>query len=1066
MSASGAATPNDVSGPGFRWDAFISYSQMLDGPLARALRDGLQSMGKSPFALRRARVFLDKSSLAATSDLPQALQTALRESRCLIVLCSPEAARSQWVALEIQAWLAQHPPENLFLVLAAGRLVWGEDGFDREQCDALPAPLFDVFKAEPLWLDLTWARADATARAKPAMRSSIARLAAAVLKRPLDEIEGDDVRGHRTLKRLRTAAVIALAILTACSIAFGVIAERNRRTADQQRQIALQRALASTAQAAVAGAPSLSNAQKAAAHVLAMQSSAYGRESWDAAHTSLQALPTAIIGSDQGITAGSFVPGTQEFVVGAAHAVARHDHLGRLLWTTPLTHDVAALAWAPDAAWLMVVGRSNVATILAPDGSVEKSVHWNFDSRVDEPARLKGTRVINAEQALIFASEGFILIDRAKGVAFVHPMAVDRLAFCDDTATWSQPDGKVIAMPFRRELDYHVVHQHTSSVTYLACAANGQSVASIDEHDVAVWTRDGHSSRAQLRGVRALALAPNGERMAINNSEVQQSGLLDIREGSNETLLFGADLSDVLWRIQRHPLSTALSFQDDWLLLADDLSGLVRVDTQRLEDARARRIDRIPTTAQIDHMVGLSKPGHVLVVTKDGWVDEYDFESYSRRPRGRTTGWAITLELSDDRNAALVLAQTAVADVMAAKKAAILFSSGSAPGPLFFDRAKDVTARADSGEIAVLVPHDDATTRLAWSTPLAGKARASVQLPGRFDSITISASSTRVLAHGNDGAILTDFAGQVLWQDSTIDLEPQFIADTDALLLRSEAPDILPAGATEPRQLPYESGNIGTNRVTRDLNFAYVTVEGNHELWNLKRSERIYAARANDSWSASLSQDESLLVTAVATGGIDVVMLKGEHKPWHIDVPLTIDGELIFTEPREVLVTGLEGAARINLLTKTVTQIDAPGSPTGIEASADGKRFLLTYADNLIRIYGDANQLTSEFRISDALTDTEFSQDGQWIALGSLDGGVRLVNQTGQVVADIRADTGSVFDIAFVSNEWLLIDGANRAALVPIDPYSGLCSRAVRAISPEEWVAMGGTKTPPIPCNP
>jgi hypothetical protein len=109
--------------PTWKWDAFISYAQGRDKALARALRDGLQSFGKAPFALRRLRVFLDKSALPASSDLPGALRDALRATHKLLVVCSPEAARSPWVAQEVQTFLETHGAQDVFLVRTAGRLI-------------------------------------------------------------------------------------------------------------------------------------------------------------------------------------------------------------------------------------------------------------------------------------------------------------------------------------------------------------------------------------------------------------------------------------------------------------------------------------------------------------------------------------------------------------------------------------------------------------------------------------------------------------------------------------------------------------------------------------------------------------------------------------------------------------------------------------------------------------------------------------------------------------------------------------------------------------------------------
>src|SRR3954451_19468233 len=49
-------------------------------------------------------IFRDREELATTSDLGAPIRQALQESRTLVVICSPAAARSQWVNEEIKAY--------------------------------------------------------------------------------------------------------------------------------------------------------------------------------------------------------------------------------------------------------------------------------------------------------------------------------------------------------------------------------------------------------------------------------------------------------------------------------------------------------------------------------------------------------------------------------------------------------------------------------------------------------------------------------------------------------------------------------------------------------------------------------------------------------------------------------------------------------------------------------------------------------------------------------------------------------------------------------------------------
>src|SRR5687767_14651457 len=93
--------------------AFLSYShkdEALAGWLHRELEDfrvppslvgRLTANGVVP--KRLTPIFRDEHELAAADDLGEEIETALAASQFLIVLCSPEAARSKWTNAEIEA---------------------------------------------------------------------------------------------------------------------------------------------------------------------------------------------------------------------------------------------------------------------------------------------------------------------------------------------------------------------------------------------------------------------------------------------------------------------------------------------------------------------------------------------------------------------------------------------------------------------------------------------------------------------------------------------------------------------------------------------------------------------------------------------------------------------------------------------------------------------------------------------------------------------------------------------------------------------------------------------------
>jgi hypothetical protein len=109
------------------YDAFISYSQAWDKPIASALQSVIQTLCKPWWKRRMARVFRDETSLAATPHLWSSIEEALMNSRFMVLLASPEAAQSKWVSKEVETWLSTKGPTTLLLALTSGDLVWDKD---------------------------------------------------------------------------------------------------------------------------------------------------------------------------------------------------------------------------------------------------------------------------------------------------------------------------------------------------------------------------------------------------------------------------------------------------------------------------------------------------------------------------------------------------------------------------------------------------------------------------------------------------------------------------------------------------------------------------------------------------------------------------------------------------------------------------------------------------------------------------------------------------------------------------------------------------------------------------
>ena len=316
------------------YHAFMSYSHAADGKLAPALQAALHRFAKPWYRLRALRVFRDKTNLHVTPRLWPAIQSALDHSDHFILLASPQASASDWVAREIEYWLGRRSADRILIVLTDGGLEWNRasSAFDAERTTALPARLLSVFAEEPLYLDLKWARnQDDLSSRHPRFREAVAELAAALHGRAKDELVGEDVRQHRRTRRLATGAIAALCALTAISVLAAFFAVGQRNVAVAQSRVALARQLAAQSTTIRTQFPD----RLPLAVLLAMESTRLHSsfETNQALRDGLTLLPRAVL----------------------SYAYDRPD---------PVRDRIRALAFSPDRGYLAVARDDGTATVL------------------------------------------------------------------------------------------------------------------------------------------------------------------------------------------------------------------------------------------------------------------------------------------------------------------------------------------------------------------------------------------------------------------------------------------------------------------------------------------------------------------------------------------------------------------------------------------------------------------------------------------------------------------------------------------------------------------------------
>ena len=132
-----------------RFRAFISYSHK-DARWARWLHralEGYQLPGRlrgtagefGPLPDRLRPIFRDREDLASAGGLTPKIQAALADSEALIVICSPDAARSPWVNDEVLRFKRIGRGDRICCLIVDGE----PDAGDEREC-FVPALRFEL----------------------------------------------------------------------------------------------------------------------------------------------------------------------------------------------------------------------------------------------------------------------------------------------------------------------------------------------------------------------------------------------------------------------------------------------------------------------------------------------------------------------------------------------------------------------------------------------------------------------------------------------------------------------------------------------------------------------------------------------------------------------------------------------------------------------------------------------------------------------------------------------------------------------------------------------------------
>ena len=229
-----------------KYKAFLSYSH-ADAKQARSLHRFIETF-KIPKRLvgretecgaipRRLRpVFKDREELPSSSDLGSVIDDALKSSEFLIVLCSPESARSHWVNEEVLSFKRMGSGSQILCIIISGEPNATDiPGRETEECfcEALRFQLgndgqLSSERAEPVAAD---ARLGYDGRYPARLK-----LIAGMLGLGLDNLRQRDMRRrHRRMVVVTSASVAGMALTLILALAASIArddAERHRDQAD------------------------------------------------------------------------------------------------------------------------------------------------------------------------------------------------------------------------------------------------------------------------------------------------------------------------------------------------------------------------------------------------------------------------------------------------------------------------------------------------------------------------------------------------------------------------------------------------------------------------------------------------------------------------------------------------------------------------------------------------------------------------------------------------------------------------------------------------------------------
>ena len=596
--------------PQFKYKAFISYSHR-DEKWGQWLHRGIERyrvpkaiIGRDtlygPVPRRLFPVFRDREELPTAADLSEVISKGLRDSSHLIVICSPHAAKSQWVNEEVLTFKKLGKQNRIVCLIVDGEPnVLNKPELGLEEC--FPPALKVVadedgnltdIEAEPIAAD---ARPDKDGKA-----NSMMKVLSGLLGVGFDEIKQRDLaRKHRQAAILGIGSAVLAGVMGLLTV-WAVINKNEAVAAKDEAEERLYRSQ-------ILQAANFAEEKNYGLATRALLEAPARFRNFEWGYLLRKANPqlTVLEGDVQNIYSLAVNPDGTRLATGSEDTIARiwEAQSGRLLERLEgHVGVIESVAYSPDGRQIATGSGDRTVRIwdaqsgealLVLEGHDDevRSVAYNSDggrlvsSSIDRTARVwdaqDGKQMVLLEGHIDFLESAIFSRDDKKIVTATENQTVrvweaGSGKLLKNLGEYLQPiasavdalEGKTPSTPSldgEEDPQEVVLEEFDAVIESVATSARGSRVVTVFEDGSArIWTARDEQARPVLEGhsgmVYSVATSPDGKRI-VTGSNDRTARFWDALTGRQLDLM---DLSNRIWSVAYGPKGNrvAIGFQD------------------------------------------------------------------------------------------------------------------------------------------------------------------------------------------------------------------------------------------------------------------------------------------------------------------------------------------------------------------------------------------------------------------------------------------------------------------------------------------------------------------------